>query len=411
MNFITRICLLACVGLAPLVHSSAAEETAWPFFAFDNGVGRGVWSAARQAETVRNLGYEGIHFNYTHPKDFAAKLSACRAADVPIHAVYIYTFVDQPGKSYDPGIKEMIRMLKGSQTIIWMTLRDGVRGKQDAEAAGVVREIAALAAESGLKVSLYPHAGFYVATAEDAVRIAKAVDLPNVGVSINLCHELFAGNGERLAVFSSANLGAGDFDSSVGLSSSKTYFNAVNIEGGALTINGVNFEGSAGGNPSGTGYAISGVGATFGPTGGTNHVGGQLGSLLNNFIYNGNLGALTLSGLTPGQTYSLAFYNRSWSGPGGRAQNITSTSGATTSFEQDPEAPGNGNLLRYTFTASGTTEAVNFTPPAGQGTMHFYGFSTEQVFNNTRTSGTDWTTANWSVGVPNAAGANADFTA
>ncbi len=152
-----------------------------------------------QAETVKKLGYDGIHYNYTNPKDFAAKLSACRAAGVPIHAVYIYTFVDQPGKSYDPGIKEMIRMLKGSQTIIWMTLRDGKRGKQDPEAAGVVREIATQAAESGLKVSLYPHAGFYVATAEDAVRVAKVVDLPNVGVTVNLCHELFAGNSERLA--------------------------------------------------------------------------------------------------------------------------------------------------------------------------------------------------------------------
>ena len=199
MNRITRFCLLACAGLASLSHSFASENSPWPFFAFDNGVGRGVWSPSVQAETVKKLGYDGIHYNYTNPKDFAAKNSACRATGVPIHAVYIYTFVNKPGKAYDPGIKQMIGMLKGSDTIIWMTLRDGVRGKQDAEAAGVVREIATLAAESGLKVSLYPHAGFYVATAEDAVRIAKVVDLPNVGVTVNLCHELFAGNSERLA--------------------------------------------------------------------------------------------------------------------------------------------------------------------------------------------------------------------
>jgi sugar phosphate isomerase/epimerase len=79
-----------------------------------------------------------------------------------------------------------------------MTLRDGKRGQQDKEAAQVVREIAGMAAESGLKVSIYPHAGFYVATAEDAVRVAKVAGLPNVGVTINLCHELFAGNSERL---------------------------------------------------------------------------------------------------------------------------------------------------------------------------------------------------------------------
>jgi len=199
MKRIIPFCLLACAGLASLTHSSAAEASPWPFFAFDNGVGRGVWTPSVQAETVKKLGYDGIHYNYTNPKDFAAKLSACNAAGVPIHAVYIYTFVDQPGKSYDPGIKEVIRMLKGSQTIIWMTLRDGKRGKQDVEAAAVVREIAALADESGLKVSLYPHAGFYVATAEDAVRVAKIDNLSNVGVTVNLCHELFAGNSERLA--------------------------------------------------------------------------------------------------------------------------------------------------------------------------------------------------------------------
>jgi sugar phosphate isomerase/epimerase len=196
MIFRTAFCLIFA-AIAPSLHGQGAAG-AWPFFAFDNGVGRGVWPPSVQAETVKSLGYDGIHYNYTNPKDFAAKIEACKTAAVPIHAMYIYTFVGKPGAAYDPGIKEAIRMLKGSETIIWMTLRDGKRGQQDTEAADVVKEIAGLAAESGLKVSLYPHAGFYVATAEDAVRVAKVVNLPNVGVTINLCHELFAGNGARM---------------------------------------------------------------------------------------------------------------------------------------------------------------------------------------------------------------------
>lgn len=191
---------LFCSLMLVLAQGASAEKAgAWPFFAFDNGVGRGAWPASKQAETVKSLGYDGIHYNYTNPKDFAAKIAACKSAGVPIHAMYIYSFVNKPGASYDPGIKEVIRMLKGSETIIWLTLRDGKSGQQDKEAGQVVREIAEMAAESGLKVSLYPHAGFYVATAEDAVRVAKSVNLPNVGVSINLCHELFAGNSGRLA--------------------------------------------------------------------------------------------------------------------------------------------------------------------------------------------------------------------
>jgi sugar phosphate isomerase/epimerase len=196
---VTTRSFLCVLMLASALLSQAETPKSWPFFAFDNGVGRGVWPPSKQAETVKSLGYDGIHYNYTNPKDLAAKIAACKAVNVPIQAVYIYTFVDKPEAAYDPGIKDAIRMLKGSDTIVWMTLRDGIRGKQDADAARVVREIAELAAESGLKVSIYPHAGFYVATAEDAVRVAKVVNLPNVGVTINLCHELFAGNSERLA--------------------------------------------------------------------------------------------------------------------------------------------------------------------------------------------------------------------
>ena len=98
--------------------NAAEPALAWPFFAFDNGVGRGVWPAAKQAETVKSLGYDGIHYNYTNPKDFAGKITACKAAGVPIYAMYIYTFLGKPGAAYDPGIKETIRLLKGSQTEI-----------------------------------------------------------------------------------------------------------------------------------------------------------------------------------------------------------------------------------------------------------------------------------------------------
>jgi sugar phosphate isomerase/epimerase len=186
--------LISCLALA----SASESSPTWPFFAFDNGVGRGVWSPEVQAKTVKELGYDGIHYNYTNPGDFAKKLAACRSEGVPIHAVYIYTFVDNPEQPYDPGIKEVIRMLKGEPTMIWLTLRSNKPGTLDTQAAAITREISTLAAESGLSVSLYPHAGFYVATAEDAVRIAKLVNLPNLGITVNLCHELFAGNADRL---------------------------------------------------------------------------------------------------------------------------------------------------------------------------------------------------------------------
>jgi autotransporter-associated beta strand protein len=208
--------------------------------------------------------------------------------------------------------------------------------------------------------------------------------------------------------FSAAALGSGDNDANVGLTTSKTYLHAINIHGGAITINGVNFEASSGGDPSGTNFSITGVPNTL-ATGGVNNVTGQLGSLVTDFIYNGNPGVLTLNGLTAGETYTTTLYNRSWDTLN-RTNNISTSSGGNFSLNQDFNPQGDLNLIRYTFTAGATSETLSFTPTAGA-SFHFYGFSTEQVFNNTHTGGSDWSTSTWSSAAPSGQGSNATFTA
>ena len=103
MNRLRMLKSLFCALMLTCAHGSETLA-AWPFFAFDNGVGRGVWPASKQAATIKSLGYDGIHYNYTNPKDFATKIAACKSANVPIQAMYIYTFVNKPGASYDAGL-------------------------------------------------------------------------------------------------------------------------------------------------------------------------------------------------------------------------------------------------------------------------------------------------------------------
>jgi hypothetical protein len=208
-------------------------------------------------------------------------------------------------------------------------------------------------------------------------------------------------------ILSSAAIGSGDNDANVGLSNNKTYLNAVNIQGGALTINGVNFEASSGANPSGTNYSITGVGTTHAAG---SSVGGQLGSLVSNFIYNGNPGVLTLNNLNVGESYTTTFYNRSWDTVN-RTQNISTSSGGSFSINQDFNSPGGLNLIRYTFTAGSTTETINFSPANNNASFHFYGFSTEQIFNTTHTGGVNWSSSTWSGTTPSGVGSNAAFAA
>lgn len=174
--------------------SLTAMATTNVFFAFDNGVGRGEWSPNRQASVLKDLGYAGI--GYTGTGDISNRLAAFRAADLKLVSLYLHGFLDKPVR-YEPGLTNAIRLLRGTDAIIWLTIRE-IKGEHEAEAAQLVREVADLAAAGGLRVAIYPHKGFYVATTDDALRILPLVNRTNVGVSINLCHELMSGNADRL---------------------------------------------------------------------------------------------------------------------------------------------------------------------------------------------------------------------
>ena len=177
---------------AGAVYASPPE-----FFVFDNGVGRGKWTPEEQATTLQELGYDGISYNYTTPADLAAWQRACKAHGLKIYGLYVYTQIDKP-VHYDPAFREAIKLLKGSNTVIWMTLLSKTKGDQDAEAANIVQDIATQAAEQGVRVALYGHVGFYVANAADALRIVKLANRPNVGASITLCHEFLSKQGDKL---------------------------------------------------------------------------------------------------------------------------------------------------------------------------------------------------------------------
>lgn len=196
-------------------------------------------------------------------------------------------------------------------------------------------------------------------------------------------------------------------DTNVGLNPNKTYLAAVNSGGGALTINGVPFTATD------ADAVLTGAGSTF--TGFASSVTGTLGSLLSNFNHGGNPGVVTMNNLTIGQTYVLTTYNGQFGTAGSRRANVYATPGAGTTYDANTLYDENQSplsLLRYTFTATQTSEVVKFQQGVIADSWHFYGFSSEQVFNKSWTSGTDWTTAAWSTaGAPNGVGANAFFAA
>ncbi|NOX55999.1 MAG: sugar phosphate isomerase/epimerase [Planctomycetes bacterium] len=143
---------------------------------------------------LKRLGYDGI--GYTGTKGIPEMLAALDRFGLKMFSTYVRVDVGPKGPRYDPGLPGAIQQLKGRPTIIWLyVIGKGANAEQ--QTVRIVREIADLAAQSGLKVATYPHTGFYIARVEDSVRIAKKVDRPNVGASFNLCHWLKV-DGRRL---------------------------------------------------------------------------------------------------------------------------------------------------------------------------------------------------------------------
>jgi sugar phosphate isomerase/epimerase len=191
-NHLWLCCSMALLASLAGPGSGLAAEPGLPnpFFAFDNGL-RGI---ADPPTVLKELGYAGMGASGLN---IGGLLKQYQAAGLKVFSTYVgCNFSETP--PYDPQFKKTVEELEGTGVILWLTVRGGKYGQDDEQAVAVVREIADLAAARGVRVALYPHTGFYVATTADALRLAKQADRPNLGVSINLCHELMTDQGAKL---------------------------------------------------------------------------------------------------------------------------------------------------------------------------------------------------------------------
>ncbi len=172
-----------------------------PFFAMDTATKDDKHKTAKeQVEIVKELGYAGI--GCTAGKGVGEMLEELDKNGLRLFAVYLGANIDADQQKYGPELKEAIEVLKGRNAILWLFVQSKKLKPSSLEgdtcAVQVIREIADMAAESGLRVALYPHTGFWVERVEDAIRVAKKADRKNVGVTFNLCHWLRTDDEENM---------------------------------------------------------------------------------------------------------------------------------------------------------------------------------------------------------------------
>ena len=151
-----------------------------------------------QAALLKELGYDGAGHLWLN--DLGRRIETLDGSGLKLFQVYLRVNIAAGKPPYDPRLEEALPLLKGRDVMLTLlvTGRPPSDPAGDARAVEIVREIADMAEASGVRVVLYPHAGDWLERVEDAVRVARKADRPNVGVMFNLCHWLKVDDEENL---------------------------------------------------------------------------------------------------------------------------------------------------------------------------------------------------------------------
>ncbi len=161
-----------------------------------------------------------------------------------------------------------------------------------------------------------------------------------------------------------------------GIDNTKTYTHAYNFGSAAgATINGVNFTGVTGGNPSVVNkFSATGLANVFNNDG--NNLNDGTRAMANDFLYGGPSQSLTITGLELGAEYVATIYSVGWEN-GTRAATFSVGSDRLT-INQDHFGDNNGIAFSYRYIATDVSVTLNFNQLEGN-SIHVYGFSNYEL--------------------------------
>ena len=183
------IILVCCLASNAILASST------PFGVFDLDF-RGE-TPEEQIMSIDEIGFDGVAVKLARPADLV-KLNKYRAANPDLNIFAGYVLIDFKG---DPAkdkknVTLAIERLASVGGSLWLIVRN-----ENAKRHQVMTRIAAMADEAqaaGVELVIYPHDNTYFESAEEALVFIQEIGHDNIFVSLHLCHEIRAGNGDRL---------------------------------------------------------------------------------------------------------------------------------------------------------------------------------------------------------------------
>ncbi len=185
MNPFRRCCLLWI--------TSCAFAVANPFGVFDFNL-RGA-TPAEQIHSLDGIGFDGLTMLLNSPKDLE-RLDAYQKAkpDLKLIAALLHLQADKPLPMEH--LRLATHKAAAMSAKLWLIV-GGTKGDEE-KILSVINQVADLAADLKVGVSLYPHDATAIETGEEALLYLKKSGRKNLTISLHQCHELRAGNIDRL---------------------------------------------------------------------------------------------------------------------------------------------------------------------------------------------------------------------
>lgn len=196
--------LLAVLGFVSLAWAGTAsgadaaapvKPAAWspPLYAFCMEIHDAKKrTLPEQAQMLRELGFDGAGYPLWLDESLEKNLQTLDAAGLKVFLLYASVNVNPQQPAFDPRLPDAIRKLKGRPVTVCVLLRGFKPGDPQGEATAVkvLRQLGDVAAEVGLRISIYHHVSDWTESMLFALQVVKKADHPQVGVNFNLCHWL-----------------------------------------------------------------------------------------------------------------------------------------------------------------------------------------------------------------------------
>ena len=187
--------LVVSGGICSTDQAGAADQTAWAPELYGFCMEMPALpnpSVAKQAEMLAGLGFDGVGYPLWLDENLQKNLKTLDGAGLGIFNLYTSINLKPGAEPYDPRVEDSIRKLKGRPVTVCVSFRGFGPGDPRGEepAVKILRRLGDVAAEAGVRISIYHHTNDWTESLIFALEIVKKANHPRVGANFNLCHWL-----------------------------------------------------------------------------------------------------------------------------------------------------------------------------------------------------------------------------